>query len=105
MNAKSDYQGPQYPTTAHGAIPAFSSYEEEAAFWDTHDFTDFRDQTTPVRVRSTRGLNANVQVRFDTESDRELETFASERGLKKATLIRTWVLERLRQERERRVSS
>lgn len=26
-----------YPTQAHGAIPAFHSYEEEAAWWDETD--------------------------------------------------------------------
>lgn len=25
-------------------IPVFSSYEEEARFWDTHDITDFVDE-------------------------------------------------------------
>lgn len=31
-----------YPTEAHGRIPSFADIEEEAAFWDTHDFTDFQ---------------------------------------------------------------
>ena len=93
-------EGPKYPTEAHGSIPAFNSLEEEAEFWDTHDFTDFKGETTTVRARSTRGFTENVQVRFDRESDRQLDALAEERGLKKATLIRTWVLERLRQERE-----
>lgn len=92
-----DYQGPEYPTLAHGSIPAFKSYEEEAEFWDTHDFTDFQKETTPVTVR--HGLTANVQVRFDKETDHQLEALARERGMKKATLIRTIVMERLRQDR------
>ncbi|MBF6591034.1 MAG: hypothetical protein IVW57_10990 [Ktedonobacterales bacterium] len=90
----------KYPTKAHGAIPAFQSYEEEAEWWDTHDTgaAEIEAEMTPVAVRSTRNYTENVQVRFDKESDRALETLAHERGLKKATLIRTWVLERLRQE-------
>ena len=95
------YDGPEYPTEAHRSIPTFNSYEEEAAFWGTHDFTDFKQETTPVAVHSTRGLSANVQVRFDPETDHELEALARERGMKKATLIRTWVLERLRQDHNR----
>jgi len=39
-----------YPTEAHGRIPAFHSIEEEAAFWDTHDFTDFLEESWPVEV-------------------------------------------------------
>jgi len=85
-------------------IPAFNSYEEEANFWDTHSITDFKEETEAVKVRETRGLSANIQVRFDSETDHELEAIARERGMKKATLIRTWVLERLRQDRNRRVS-
>ena len=104
MNDKSAYKGPKYPTEAHGSIPAFKSYEEEANFWDTHSITEFKEETEPVKVRATRGLSANIQVRFDPETDHELEAIARERGMKKATLIRTWVLERLRQDRNRRVS-
>ena len=95
------YKGPEYPTQAHGTIPAFNSYEEEANFWDTHSTTDFADEAKPVKVGATRGFTANVQVRFDPETDHELEAIARERGMKKSTLIRTWVLERLRQDRNR----
>lgn len=104
MNDKRTYQGPEYPTEAHGSIPAFNSYEEEANFWDIHSTADFTDETEPVRVRATRGLSANVQVRFDPETDHELEAIANERGVKKSTLIRMWVLERLRQDQNRHVS-
>jgi len=104
MSDKAAYNGPEYPTEAHGSIPAFNSYEEEANFWDTHSTTDFRGETEAVKVRATRGLSANVQVRFDPETDHELEAIARERGVKKATLIRIWVLERLRQDRNRHAS-
>jgi hypothetical protein len=103
MSDQSAYKGPEYPTEA-GSIPAFNSYEEEANFWDTHSITDLKEETETVKVRATRGLSANVQVRFDPETDHELEALARERGMKKATLIRTWVLERLRQDRNRHVS-
>ena len=39
-----------YPTEAHGRIPAFADIEEEAAFWDTHDLTEFLDEFWPVEV-------------------------------------------------------
>lgn len=104
MKKQQEYMGPDYPTQAHGSIPAFTSYEEEANFWDTHSITDFTDETEPVNVRSTRGLSENVQVRFDTETDRKLDVLAHERGMKKATLIRTWVLERLHQDHNRHAS-
>ena len=98
------YKGPKYPTEAHGSIPAFKSYEEEANFWDTHDFTDFKQETETAQIKATPGLSANVQVRFEPDTDNELEAFAREHGIKKSTLIRTWVLDRLRQERNRHAS-
>ena len=101
MNEKLTYQGPEYPTQAHGSVPAFNSYEEEANFWDTHSTADFTNETEAVKVHATRGLSANVQVRFDPETDHELEAIATERGIKKSTLIRMWVLERLRQDQHR----
>jgi hypothetical protein len=101
MSDELQYNGPEYPTQAHGTIPAFNSYEEEAHFWDTHSIADFTHETKSVKVSATRGFTANVQVRFDPETDHELEAIARERGMKKATLIRTWVLERLRQDRNR----
>ena|SRR5579863_2808713 len=104
MSDKFTYNGPNYPTEAHGSIPAFNSYEEGANFWDTHSITDFTKETDPVKVRARRGLSANVQVRFDPETDHELEVVAHERGMKKATLICVWVLERLRQDRNRHAS-
>jgi hypothetical protein len=90
--------------TKRSRIPNFTSREEEAEFWDTHDFTDYLDELTPVKVRVAKPLIAKVEVRFDEESDRELEALASERGMKKSTLIRTWVLEHLQKERDRRAS-
>ncbi len=36
---------------AASRIPDFSSIEEEAEFWDTHDCTDFLDESKPFDVR------------------------------------------------------
>ena len=85
-------------------IPEFASREEEAEFWDTHDFTDYLDELEPVKVRVVNPLSASVQVRFDAETDHELEVRAQEQGVKKSTLVRMVVKEWLRQNRERRAS-
>ena len=76
--------GPDYPTKAHGKIPAFNSYEEEATFWDTHDFTDKR----PIPQDKTHAYTKQIMFRVDSELDGELATIARQRGLKKASLIR-----------------
>lgn len=38
-------------------IPDFSSIEEEAAFWDTHDTTDFEEEFHPVTVHFDKQLS------------------------------------------------
>src|SRR3954447_7298615 len=58
-----------YPTPALGKIPAFHSVEEEAEFWDTHDFTDFLDESSPVNVAVTGKLRQRVEERAKREND------------------------------------
>jgi hypothetical protein len=54
MMSECIYKGPKYPTEAHGSIPAFKSYEEEADFWDTHNFTDFKQETETAKIKPPR---------------------------------------------------
>ena len=82
-------------------IPEFASLEEEAAFWDTHDTTDFEDEFHPVTVvfedrafddqRSKR-----IAIRLDAETDRELTALAHQQGLRKSSLARAVVQNDLR---------
>jgi hypothetical protein len=99
MNEHDETTGPR-----KSRIPEFASREEEAEFWDTHDFTDYLDELEPIKVRVANPLSASVQVRFDTETDRELEEHAQEKGVKKSTLVRMVVKEWLRENRERHAS-
>jgi predicted HicB family RNase H-like nuclease len=83
-------------------IPDFNNREEEAEFFDTHDFTEFWQEGTPVKPRRT--YSEAMQVRLDPETDHELQALAEERGVKKSTLARIWLIERIRQERNRHAS-
>jgi CopG antitoxin of type II toxin-antitoxin system len=85
-----------YPTPAHGRIPAFQSIEEEAAFWDTHSFTDFEQEMTSVQVHVSKNLSAPISVRFAPSDRAELVRRAEARGVGPSTLIRMWVKEHLR---------
>jgi hypothetical protein len=49
-----------YPTEAHGRIPAFANFEEEATFWDTHDLTNFMEESRPVLITVGRELAARL---------------------------------------------
>lgn len=46
-----------HPTEASGRIPSFANMEEEATFWDTHDFIEFTEESSPVRLQK-RGVDA-----------------------------------------------
>jgi hypothetical protein len=89
-----------YPTEAHGRIPAFQSVEEEAAFWDTHDFTDFAEESTPVQITVGEQLAERLTVRLDEADRRGLAKRARDMGVGPSTLARIWLKERLRQEVE-----
>lgn len=89
-----------YPTPAYGRIPSFNSIEEEAAFWDTHSFTDFDDEFTPVEVTVSKHLSAPLSVRLDPRDRAEIDRQARAKGIGPSTLIRMWVKEHLNQEVE-----
>ena len=79
-------------------IPTFSSREEEAAWWDTRDITDYLDELKPVKVRSAKNLSEGLTVRLDPDTMRDLRERARLLGIGPTTLIRMWVMERLRAE-------
>lgn len=78
-------------------IPEFRSREEEAAFWDTHDVTDYLDELRPVRVRAAPHLTRGMTVRLDPEDREALGRIAAEKGVGPSTLVRIWIKERLRE--------
>lgn len=91
MSKREDQTTPQ-----ESRIPEFKSYAEEAAFWDAHDFTEFEDETKPVKVRFAKNLSGALKVRFDPVTLAKLRERAAEQGIGPTTLVRMWVLDRLR---------
>ena len=89
-----------YPTTARGRIPSFTNVEEEAAFWDTHYFTDFAAESTPVQVTVGQELAERLTLRLDQADRQALLRRARAMGVGPSTLARMWLKERLRQEAE-----
>jgi predicted DNA binding CopG/RHH family protein len=79
-------------------ISEFASIEEEAKFWDTHSTADYEDEFTPVRVRFGKRLSSGVSIRLDPDTLEKLRTLAQEHGIGRTTLIRMWVLERLKEQ-------
>lgn len=87
-----------YPTEAHGRIPTFANIEEEAEFWDTHDFTDFLEESRPVQVTVSPELAERLTLRLEQRDRQQLMALAREKGIGPSTLARMWIRERLRQE-------
>ncbi len=81
-------------------LPKFKSEQEEAAFWDNHDSTDFLDETEAVDVTfiDARKPKKQISLRMDQAVIDQLKILASSRGLGYQTMIRMWVMERLSQE-------
>jgi hypothetical protein len=95
-----------YPTEPHGPIPAFQSIEEEAEFWDTHDFTDFSELTEEdfdediahVEPAASTQLSEDFPVRLAPADREELGRRAEKMGLEPAELARMWIEEHLKKE-------
>lgn len=83
---------------AKRAIPEFATVEEEAAFWDTHDFGDYWDDAKAVDVRYEKNLSANLTVRLSHEAVARLRRRAQEMGVGPSTLARMLILRQLREE-------
>jgi predicted glycoside hydrolase/deacetylase ChbG (UPF0249 family) len=79
-------------------IPAFANYEEEAAFWDTHDFGDFWEETEPVEIVFSKQLSTNFTVRLSPATLKLLRKHAERKGIAPSTLARMWLVERLRED-------
>lgn len=81
-------------------IPQFNSIEEETHFWDTHSFADYEHEFTPVKVKFAKSLSQGITVRFDTKTLDELRSHAQDKGIGATTLIRMWILERLKKQEQ-----
>jgi hypothetical protein len=76
-------------------LPTTDSIRELAAFWDTHDVTQFNDLlevvTEPVFERAT-----TIPLSLPDADAARVHELARAQGLDDVDLIRAWVLERLR---------
>jgi len=76
-------------------VPRFTNREEEAAFWDTHDVSDYWDELKPVKLSVSKNLSKGITIRLDEETLEILRKQAHRKGIGPTTLARMWILERL----------
>jgi hypothetical protein len=72
------------------------SYAELGEFWDTHDLTEFWEQTKPAEFE----VDIRSEVTYyalDNSLSAEVRALAERRGVASETLLNLWVQEKLRQ--------
>ena len=89
-------------------IPEFRSEEEEARFWDEHDSTEFIKEFDPIEIEvapvleeeilNKRVLKKPVTLRLEPSQIDAVKKIAVKKGLPYQTLIRMWIVERIRTE-------
>lgn len=77
-------------------IPNFKTIQEEAEFWDSHDTIDYADEFRPTKVEFAKNLSEAITIRFDPKVLQQIRTEANKKGIGPTTLIRMWVMERVR---------
>lgn len=88
MNAK------QHPDK--DPIPRFATREEEAEFWDTHDFTDYWDELPPANLTAGPDVASSILLPLDGDSLSQIHQHVDANGVNAENLARTWILERLK---------
>lgn len=87
---------PAQPSPKKSKIPEFATIQEEAAFWDTHDVTEFLDETTPVKLVVRDPLESLIAVQLSPDEQETLNKIAEEEGVRPEKLVHDWVIERLK---------
>lgn len=75
-------------------IPEFSSYEEEANFWDNFDTAELMEEGGEW-FHFDVGEPRAVRIAIVPEIARQLRERARARGISLETLVNVWLLERL----------
>lgn len=83
-------------------IPDFTSREEEAAWWDSHDLADYWDEFKPVTAKVSPNLLSEtaMSVRLPAATLDRLRQRAATKGVGHTTLARMWIMERLDDEEQ-----
>ncbi|HEX5691794.1 MAG TPA: CopG family antitoxin [Roseiflexaceae bacterium] len=78
------------------AIPdQFASIEEAAAFWDSHDLTDYSDDLEEIAATIALQRHRHL-VALAPELAAQIGAEAKRQGVSTETLINLWLSERLR---------
>ena len=79
-------------------IPDFTSYEEEAKWWESHNLADYQDEFKTVKVKFGKNLSAGLNIRLDPATLDKLRKEASQKGIGPTTLVRMLIFEHFHQQ-------
>ena len=83
-------------TKGRSAISNAKSYKEIGDFWDTHDLSDFWDQTKKVEF-DVDIKSEMTYYSLDRKLSEQVQSIAQRRGVSADTLINLWVQEKLQE--------
>lgn len=79
--------------------PEFSSIDEEAEFWQTHDSEEYYSEPVEEEIQFVPARRTKAMaVRLEPETFAALEKRARALGVGPSTLTRMWILERLQRD-------
>ena len=78
-------------------IPSFKSEEEERAFWETHDSTDYLDwtQAQQVIMPNLKASTKTISLRLPQHLLDSIKAAANARDVPYQSLIKVWLQEKL----------
>ena len=83
------------------SISKAQSYKEIGDFWDTHDLSDYWDQTRPVKFDVDKQSEA-IYYPVEQKLSAQISTIARQRGVSPETLLNLWLQEKIGEEAARR---
>lgn len=89
-----------------GQVPKFSSDEEFAHWIDSHDTSEYMDDLVVVNeeidVQRTEKGKESIDLLMNSKDLEAIKRVASSKGISYQTLIKTWLIEKLREASESR---
>ena len=73
-------------------VPEFATREEEAAFWDTHDFADYWDDLKPVSVTFGDDLGSPIVINLDPATRQRVSKAAHDSDTEPDALVHQWIM-------------
>ena len=91
------------PKQALKKTPVFRTEDEEREFWETHDSTEYVDWSKAriVRFPNLRPSSTAISVRLPDTLLTELKLLANERDVPYQSLLKVYLADRVKAERER----